>query len=79
MAVCVCLRAEHSVAYPLAQAAVGVPAEQEFLFAPYSAFTVVAVHWSDTPDDATPHRIMLSAATDNRRVQTLNLPLAPWS
>ena len=68
----------HAAAQPV-QAAVGVPAEQEFLFAPYSAFTVVAVHWSDTPDDATPHRIVLSAATDNRRVQTPNLPLAPWS
>ena len=32
-------------------------AEAEYLFAPYSAFEVVAVAWSDNPDDDTPHEI----------------------
>jgi hypothetical protein len=54
-----------------------VPGEKEFLFAPYSVFTVVSV----TPgrgDDDSPHRIELLAAVDNRK-EPENLPLAPWS
>ena len=55
----------------------GAPAEREYLFAAYSVFTVLEVHWSDTPDDETPHRIVLQAATDNRK-EPDGLPLAPW-
>ena len=43
--------------------------EDEFLFSAYSAFEVVRVHWSATPQDkATPHEITLRAAPDNRCV-----------
>ena len=48
---------------------------QEFLFAPYSAFTVEAVEWASDPDEA--HRVVLRAAIDNRR-EPEDLPLAPW-
>ena len=35
-----------------------VPGEFEFLFSAYSAFEVVRVHWSPTPQDkTTPHEI----------------------
>ena len=55
-----------------------VPGEEEYLFAPYSVFTVKSAHWSDTPDDETPHIITLTAAIDNRK-ESEELPLAPWS
>ena len=50
-----------------------VAGEAEYLFAPYSVFTVVDVTWSPTPDDRTPHRVTLQALTDNRekRVQSI--------
>ena len=51
--------------------------EQEFLFAPYSTFTVTRTEWSDTPNYNTPHRIWLQAARDNL-VEPEDLPLAPW-
>jgi hypothetical protein len=54
-----------------------LPNELEYLFAAYSVFTVLEVHWSDTPDDDTPHRIVLQAAIDNRK-EPAGLPLAPW-
>ena len=55
----------------------GVPEEQEYLFAPFSAFEVVEVHWSSTPDDRTPHRIVINALVDNRDAPE-DAPLAPW-
>ena len=57
--------------------ALGVLDEMEYLFAPFSAFKVTAVEWSDRPDDRTPHRITLEAYTDNRDAPE-DLPLAPW-
>jgi len=54
-----------------------VPGEEEYLFAPYSAFRIDRVEWSPTPDDRTPHRIYLTAYLDNRDAPP-NLPLAPW-
>ena len=54
-----------------------LPDELEYLFAAYSVFTVLEVHRSDTPDDDTPHRIVLQAAVDNRK-EPAGLPLAPW-
>mmetsp|Transcript_8651 Transcript_8651/g.20403 ORF Transcript_8651/g.20403 Transcript_8651/m.20403 type:complete len:211 (-) Transcript_8651:79-711(-) len=53
------------------------PDENEYLFAPYSAFRIDRVEWSPTPDDRTPHRIYLTAYLDNRDAPP-NLPLAPW-
>mmetsp|Transcript_82735 Transcript_82735/g.221879 ORF Transcript_82735/g.221879 Transcript_82735/m.221879 type:complete len:109 (-) Transcript_82735:349-675(-) len=51
--------------------------EQEFLFAPYSVFTVRQVEWSPRPTYVTPHRIVLAAARDNL-VEPEDLPVAPW-
>ena len=54
-----------------------LPDEQEYLFAPYSAFTVLNASWkAGTADD--PHVIELAAAPDNRGPSE-DLPLAPWS
>jgi hypothetical protein len=55
----------------------GVGEEKEYLFAPYSAFQVLDVQWSATPDDRTPHRITIEAFVDNRDADE-NVPLAPW-
>ena len=56
--------------------------EDEFLFAPYSTFTVRAVHWEAEPaaNDLLmrPHRVELDVAPDNTRTP-LDLPLAPWA
>ena len=49
----------------------GEPKENEFLFAPYSVFTVLEVEWGS------PHRIVIQAATDNK-LELEDLPLAPW-
>ena len=53
--------------------------EDEFLFSAYSAFEVVRVHWSPTPQNkALPHEITLRAFPDNRAVSE-DVPLSPWS
>jgi hypothetical protein len=53
--------------------------EDEFLFSAYSAFEVVRVHWSATPQDkARPHEVTLRAFPDNLTVPE-DMPLAPWS
>ncbi len=53
--------------------------EAEFLFSAYSAFEVVRVHWSPTPQNkALPHEITLRAFPDNRAVSE-DVPLSPWS
>eukprot|EP01048_Picozoa_sp_COSAG05_P016214 COSAG05_NODE_2060_length_3626_cov_4.535583_1_plen_657_part_00 len=54
-----------------------VPGEQEYLFAPYSVFTVLKAQWNaGTSSD--PHQITLLAAVDNKE-ESMDLPLAPWS
>jgi serine/threonine protein kinase len=53
-----------------------VPGEEEYLFAAFSVFTVVAVEWK-AGTTADPHRIDLLAANDNRQAPE-DLPLAPW-
>ena len=51
--------------------------EQEYLFAPYSTFSVIRSTWtSGTVSD--PHRIVLLAAVDNKN-EPEDLPLAPWT
>ena len=55
----------------------GLPDEQEYLFAPYSAFTVLSARWN-AGTVAAPHEIELLAAVDNREAPE-DLPLAPWS
>lgn len=54
-----------------------VPDEEEYLFAPYSVFTVAKVIWSNTPDHNNPHKIILDAYTDNLEAPE-DLPLSPW-
>lgn len=51
-----------------------VAGEAEFLFTPYSVFTVRSVTWSA---DTSPHRVVLDAAVDNK-LEREDLPLAPW-
>ena len=51
--------------------------EQEFLFVPYSTFTVEAVQWSRRPTLAKPHHITIFAANDTRAAPE-DLPVAPW-
>lgn len=55
----------------------GVPDEEEYLFAPYSVFTVRTVTWRRGTVDE-PHWIYLDAAPDNKGPPE-DLPLAPWS
>ena len=58
-----------------------VHGEDEFLFAPYSTFTVRSVVWEANPVVNTytvrPHRIEVDVLPDNRRAPP-DLPLAPW-
>jgi hypothetical protein len=54
-----------------------VPGEEEYLFAPYSAFTVISATWN-AGTSADPHVIELQAAADNK-LEPEDLPLAPWS
>jgi hypothetical protein len=56
-----------------------VTGEEEYLFAPYSAFRVRSATWSE--DGGTvehPHVIELDAAVDNK-AEPEDLDLAPWS
>jgi ankyrin repeat protein len=52
----------------------GNPREAEFLFAPYSTFTIKSVKWGDGGE---PHVIKIEAATDNS-TEPEDLPLSPW-
>ena len=52
-----------------------VPGEGEFLFTPYSTFTVESVDFSD---DAEYYKIVVIAAQDNKKCRE-DLPLAPYS
>lgn len=52
-----------------------VKGEGEYLFAPYSVFTVETVRWSLNPK--VPHRIHLRAALDNNK-ESEAVPLSPW-
>ena len=54
-----------------------VPGEEEYLFAPYSAFTVLSARWN-AGTAAAPHEIELLAAVDGK-AESEDLPLAPWS
>jgi ubiquitin len=51
--------------------------EQEYLFTPYSVFSVVSVDWR-AGTTAAPHEITLRASPDNRR-ESETLPTAPWA
>jgi hypothetical protein len=51
--------------------------EQEFLFAPYSVFTVLDVRVPVDPSDSDPVLVRLMAAVDNLK-EDEGLDLAPW-
>jgi hypothetical protein len=55
-----------------------VKGEIEFLFAPFSVFTVVSVHVPAKPTASNPIVIVLEAAIDNRD-EPDTLPLSPWN
>ena len=55
-----------------------VKGEAEYLFVPYSVFTVLSVEVSHDSTYKTPHRIVIKAADDNFG-EDLDMPLAPWS
>ena len=55
----------------------GEAAEEEFLFSPYSPFTVRTVAFVETPTGSNPHVIELDAAIDGLEVPN-DLPSAPW-
>lgn len=49
--------------------------EHEYLFPPYSVFTLLSITWSETL--GTPHEFCIQAARDNQE-EYEDLPLAPW-
>lgn len=51
--------------------------EEEYLFAPFSAFTVLEARWKEKATTCDPHEIELDVFPDNRKADE-NLPLAPW-
>ncbi len=51
--------------------------EQEFLFAPYSVFTVLDVRVPSHPSDDDPVVVRVLAAVDNLK-ENEGLDLAPW-
>ncbi len=57
-----------------------VAGEEEFLFAPYSVFTIVTVTMpaSGKPNASNPIVIVLQAAVDNRE-EPEDLPMSPWN
>ena len=52
-----------------------VEGEHEYLFAPYSVFTLVSVNWSKTMSKA--HEFTIEAACNNK-TESEHLPLTPW-
>ncbi len=54
-----------------------VPGEEEFLFAPYSVFTVISLTVPPAPTDDDPVVVRLQAAVDNLK-ESEELPMAPW-
>ena len=50
--------------------------EDEFLFAPYSAFTVLQVDWA-AGTTMSPHEVHIMACVDNKE-EDEGLPNAPW-
>ena len=68
-----CQNANHIV-----RRAPNLPDEFEYLFVPYSVFTVVRFERSKKPTWRTPHVVHLEAALDNLEDPPDDLPLAPW-
>ena len=66
---------EHRVRHMTFVSKTLVPDEEEYLFAPYSVFTLQKVEWSSKLTK--PHEFTIRAACDNKE-EDENLPLAPW-
>lgn len=54
-----------------------VPGESEYLFVPYSVFTITKCEWQAKPNYQSPHKIYLEAAHDND-IEDEDLPNASW-
>jgi len=54
-----------------------VAGEDEFLFVPYSVFTVVSVDWKANPTWKSPHEVHILASDDNA-LEPEDLPLVTW-
>ena len=54
-----------------------VPSESEYLFIPYSVFTILSCEWSAKATPNNPHRISIEAAQDNL-CEEQDHPLSPW-
>ena len=54
-----------------------VPGEEEFLFAPYSVFTVISLTAPPVPPDHDTVVVRVQAAVDKQK-ESEDLPLAPW-
>ena len=52
--------------------------EQEFLFMPYSVFTVRSVHWQPVPTQTNQHLIEVDVAADNRSVPNSLVGNVQW-
>ena len=52
-----------------------IAGEREYLFAPYSVFTLVSVKWSAKL--IKPHEVTIRSALDNKE-EDEDLPLTPW-
>lgn len=66
---------EHRVQHMTFVSKTLIKGENEYLFAPYSVFTLSSIQWSD--DVRKPHEFTVRAARDNKN-EDENLPLAPW-
>ena len=66
---------EHRVKHMTFVSKTLVKGEEEYLFAPYSVFTLVSCRWSD--ELCKPHEITLHAACDNKK-EDEHLVLTPW-
>jgi hypothetical protein len=57
---------------------INVKGETEFLFAPFSVFTVASINVPPKPTASNPIIIVLQTSTDNRD-EPEHLPVSPWS
>ena len=69
------MHSEHRVKHMTFVSKTLVEGEDEYLFAPYSVFTLVSAEWSDSLRK--PHEFTVQAARDNK-MEDENVPLTPW-
>jgi len=55
-----------------------VKGEYEFLFVPYSVFTVLEATWQESPNAMFPHEMHILASEDNKHEKN-DLPSSPWT